>query len=231
MASSLIRGIGILVPLDLPGTIRSAHRQPLTRHRLAVNAAMLAGGIALFAAAEAEASRRRVRSDEEAVFKRLNTLPDRLHAPAWAVMQSGSLASVGVLSAGALLARRPLTGLGLGASGATVWGGAKLIKRRVGRGRPAAHIEPVTIRGREQTGLGFPSGHSAVAFALATVAAPALSPGWRRLAWSTAGICAGARMYVGAHLPLDIVGGIGLGISTGALTNLALGDRSPTRRA
>jgi undecaprenyl-diphosphatase len=34
-----------------------------------------------------------------------------------------------------------------------------------------------------------------------------------------------ARMYVGAHLPLDMVGGAALGLATGAAVRLALGTR------
>lgn len=161
------------------------------------------------------------------MFRQLNELPDHIHRPVWAVMQSGSLASVGVVTGAALLFRRPVTAIGLGVSGFTMWGGAKIIKHRVGRGRPAAHIDDVNVRGREQTGLGFPSGHAAVSFTLAAVASPALPPRWRGVVWAAAGMTAAARMYVGAHLPLDIAGGIGLGVAAGGLTNLALGDRSP----
>jgi undecaprenyl-diphosphatase len=32
-----------------------------------------------------------------------------------------------------------------------------------------------------------------------------------------------ARIYLGAHAPLDVVGGVGLGLLVGGLTNLAVG--------
>jgi hypothetical protein len=35
------------------------------------------------------------------------------------------------------------------------------------------------------------------------------------------------RIYVGAHLPLDMVGGAALGIAVGALVRLALGVPAP----
>jgi hypothetical protein len=56
-------------------------------------------------------------------------------------------------------------------------------------------------------GLGYVSGHSAVAFALATVASPFLGRRARRVAWTLAGLVCVARIYVGSHLPLDVVGG------------------------
>jgi membrane-associated phospholipid phosphatase len=37
-------------------------------------------------------------------------------------------------------------------------------------------------------------------------------------------------MYVGAHLPLDIAGGVGLGLVIGGLTDLVLGSRRHERR-
>ena len=45
---------------------------------------------------------------------------------------------------------------------------------------------------------------------------------------SAAAITTGvARMYVGAHLPLDIVGGAGLGLAVGSAAALAGQVRSP----
>jgi membrane-associated phospholipid phosphatase len=161
------------------------------------------------------------------VFRQVNTLPDRLHPPVWAVMQAGSLGAVGAAAAAAWAARRHATAVGLGATGFTMWAGAKVVKRGVRRGRPRAHVPSVNIRGAEARGLGFPSGHAAVSFALATVAAPALPRAARPVPWAVALAASTARMYVGAHLPLDVLGGAALGVAAGALTNVAIGDRTP----
>jgi undecaprenyl-diphosphatase len=62
-----------------------------------------------------------------------------------------------------------------------------------------------------------------VAIALAAVAAPYL-PRWGRwLVWSLAVAVVAARVYVGAHLPLDVLGGAALGYAAAALVHLALG--------
>ena len=145
-------------------------------------------------------------------------------------MQAGSLGAVGAASAVALVAGRRNTAIALGVSGSAVWGGAKVVKRLFGRGRPADHIPDATIRGRAASGLGFPSGHAAVATALAVIAAPDLGPVARAGAYSVAGLTALARVYVGAHLPADVVGGIGMGLVVGTLTNAARFSRAiPSR--
>jgi undecaprenyl-diphosphatase len=47
--------------------------------------------------------------------------------------------------------------------------------------------------------------------------------------WGAVGLVAAARVYVGAHLPLDAVGGIFLGWAVGSGVCLVLGV--PARRA
>jgi hypothetical protein len=212
------------VRTTLPGLHPISWRRPLTRRAALGNVGWIAAGTATLAIAGLEARRHRVLGPEEQVFRGLNDLPDELHGPVWAVMQTGSLASVGVVSVLALLARRPRAAVSLGVAGTAAWAGAKAMKNEIGRGRPAAHVDDVNVRGRPQTGLGFPSGHSAVVVALASAAAPSLPRPLRLIAWTAAGVTAGARMYVGAHLPLDIVGGLGLGAAVGGATTLVLGD-------
>ena len=67
------------------------------------------------------------------------------------------------------------------------------------------------------------SGHAAVAVAIATMIAPYLG---RRARWVAVAVAMGvclSRMYVGAHLPLDVVGGAALGWAAGSLVHLLLG--------
>ena len=111
----------------------------------------------------ATARRREVGRGEERVFRVLNGAPDRLHGPVWVVMQSGSLGAVFVTSGLLRRAGRGQTAATALAAGTLVWAGVKAVKPLVGRGRPARHLEGVAVRGQQQTGLGYPSGHTAVA--------------------------------------------------------------------
>jgi undecaprenyl-diphosphatase len=62
-----------------------------------------------------------------------------------------------------------------------------------------------------------------VAFATAGVAAPALPGGPGLLLRALAPVVGFARMHVGAHLPLDVVGGAALGHLLAMIWNLAVG--------
>ena len=75
----------------------------------------------------------------------------------------------------------------------------------------ALHLQPL-IDGA--SGKSFPSDHTALAFALATVFAHAY-PRWRILAYGCALSIGLARIVVGVHYPGDILGGVGVGIASG----------------
>lgn len=160
-----------------------------------------------------------VGAGEERVFRSVNRLPDELEKPLWAVMQTGSLAAV-LVSSGALAHRgKPHLAASTLVAGVGVWGGVKLVKPLIGRGRPGAELADVSVRGQPQTGLGYPSGHAAVALTLALVITRSSSGPLRATARAAAAVTGLARMYVGAHLPLDIAGGMAIGWLSGRVAN------------
>lgn len=165
---------------------------------------------------------------EHRVFSLLNGgLPDTLTVVLIPVMQAGALVAVFVAGVLALIARRPrLAGL-LVLAGGTAWILAKLVKRVVERGRPEVYFDDVVIRGAVQLGQGFPSGHVAVAAAMATVAIPYVNRTGRVILWTVVALVALARVYTGAHLPLDVVGGAMVGWATGCIVNFVLGTPAP----
>lgn len=179
----------------------------------------LTGAVALVESARA-AARDRVGPTEERIFRWFNGRGDRARAPVWLVMQLGSLGAVLIASAGVACRGDRRRARLVGAVGTTLWVGVKLVKPAVGRGRPAEYLDDVVVRGARQTGLGYPSGHAAVAVSLALMvpAAAGHRPAAivRTTAIALAGATGVARMYVGAHLPLDVVGGYVLGAGAGA---------------
>jgi membrane-associated phospholipid phosphatase len=165
---------------------------------------------------------RRRRSDVEIhLFRAANRLSDRAYWTVWVPMQYGTFATAPTAAALALALRRPRLALAIASGGTSAWLLAKVAKRFVDRGRPASVTEGVVQRGHEEGGRGFPSGHAAVSTALTVVAWPYLPKEWRLIAATLSGFVPFARMYVGAHLPLDVIGGSALGLAIGSAVNLA----------
>jgi membrane-associated phospholipid phosphatase len=160
---------------------------------------------------------------EHQSFEWVNDWPDALWPVLWTPMQLGSLAGslVVVIVTFVTTRQKRLTLAALTAS-QVAWWSAKVIKGVVERGRPAALLAHVKLR-EHASGVGYVSGHSAVAFALATVLAPSLPRPWRPVAFGLASAVAVARLYSGAHLPLDVIGGAGLGVLAGTLWRWAFG--------
>jgi membrane-associated phospholipid phosphatase len=98
---------------------------------------------------------------------------------------------------------------------------AGLLKVAIGENRPDEPQPLVTIPHSHS----FPSGHTATAFAGATalsVFVPRAAPALYVLALAIAY----SRLYVGAHFPLDVVGGAIVGVATALLLLAAARRRS-----
>jgi glycosyltransferase 2 family protein len=179
-----------------------------------------------------EARRGELRAAEARWFSGVNGISERWLAPAWLVMQAGSLGgAVGIGSAVAASGHRDL-GRRLALVGSLAWTGSKLVKPIAQRGRPSSVVDAARILGRAQTGLGYPSGHAAVAVAMASAAASQVPRAWKAPAWSAVAVVAAARIYVGAHLPLDVAGGAALGLATERAVRVVRGPagrRDPQR--
>jgi membrane-associated phospholipid phosphatase len=189
--------------------------------------------VAVLVVSAALVHRDRVAVEEVDVFRVVNDLPAWLFAAVWPVMQLGNIVAVPVAAAAAAAFRRYRLATEIALAGVAVWLLAKVVKQLVERGRPTTLLPDVHVRGAAALGGGYLSGHAAVAFATVTLVAPYLSRPWRRVLWTVAVTVCVARVYVGAHLPLDVVAGAALGWGAASLAHLVLGAPSgrPSPRA
>lgn len=162
-------------------------------------------------------------------FRLVNRLPDGMYPAVWPPMQFGALAAAPVAAGIAFVVGRRDLAARLLVAGGAAWSAAKVVKQVRVRGRPARLLPDVHVRGAEASGGGFVSGHAAVAVALAVAAGPRVGHGLRRALLILAPVVGASRVYVGAHLPLDALGGASLGLTVEAATG-AIVARWVTRR-
>ena len=162
---------------------------------------------------------------ESNVFVWINELPDALESSVVFVMWLGTFPAVCVAAGIALLWRRFGMAAAIALSGAAAYLIAKLLKDLIERGRPADVYEGTVaiIRAGQQQGFGFPSGHSAVSAAIVGAALAYLPWRWRWMLLALPIAVAFGRMYVGAHLPLDVVGGLAIGFGCAAMFRIIFG--------
>lgn len=188
---------------------------------LTAEVARLAVGVLLLAVGGLAAIAPGVSAVEERVFRAVNGWPAGLEPTLVVLMMFGSLYGVLLASAMAAAAQRVSLALDLMVTGALAWLLTNyLLKPLVARGRPIDLIVDALIRGGSAGGFGYPSGHATVAAGLAAAASVHLSRRWRWLVWALAATIALARLYVGAHLPADIIGGFGVGLVAAATWRL-----------
>lgn len=152
---------------------------------------------------------------EQEVFARLHDMPNVVDYFLWLPMQAGSAWAPPVAAfIGWRLTRSWRPTIGALIAGWGGWWLAKLVKAQVERGRPSAELPADVVRDTALTeGLGFVSGHSTVAFACAAVLSPYLTRKWRVFGYGLAATVGLSRIVVGAHLPLDVVGGAAQGLA------------------
>ena len=193
----------------------------LTRGPADVALIGIGGGLLVLAALPVQ--QHSISSAEAAVFSLINGTTVLPFVVVWPVMQFGNVLVVPASAALAAVSRRWRLAAELLLAGAGTYLVAKIVKRIVLRGRPRSLVSDVVIRGAEAHGLGFVSGHAATLAALATVAWPWLGRRGRIIVVVLVTVVCLARVYVGAHLPLDVIGGAGLGIAVGGCVRLLMG--------
>ncbi|MDH3538814.1 MAG: phosphatase PAP2 family protein [Acidimicrobiia bacterium] len=185
----------------------------------------LTGGSAVFVTTAALAWDDNVSAAEKSAFEFINGWPDWIAGPLYPVMQFGMVVAPFVAGAVAwYLTRKRQPAAAFVSTGFGMWLFAKLVKVVVDRPRPGGLLEEeisYRIDGGPE-GLGFVSGHAVVGFAIAVIATPYVGRRGAAVLWALATGAATLRVYVGAHLPLDSVGGAALGIAAGAIALLVV---------
>jgi membrane-associated phospholipid phosphatase len=200
-----------------------AVERPRVRRPVAALWVALAG-LALTAVASLGALDGAVSGPERAVFRAVNGLPGWLERPMWAVQLLGVLVTPVVVAAVLLLVRRwrPALALVLLAPLKLV-AEREVVKKLVERQRPGQSEPGAVLRDVPPAGLSFPSGHAIVAAGLLVVLWPYLGRVGRVVATLLAVGVGVARIYLGAHNPLDVVAGAGLGLLLGGLLTFLVG--------
>jgi undecaprenyl-diphosphatase len=183
---------------------------------------LLGGAASVFFLAYILASRKTVPRWELDATDAINEVPAWLARSVWPLMQLGSL--VGPLAIGIVVAYvyGPRRGIAVAVSGVSAWFLAKFVKHLVERGRPISYIPDIRVREGDGSGLGFVSGHTAVAFAIATALLPVLPRRGRVVCYVLATGVGLARIMFGVHLVIDVVGGAALGVMCGCVVDLVL---------
>jgi undecaprenyl-diphosphatase len=200
---------------------RAGSPVPVFRGR--VDAGIAVTGLAALVLVSLAVHPHAVSAAEASAFRFLDGTDVLPFAVVWPVMQLGNLLAVPCAAVAAAAFRRWRLAAGLLLAGAGVYLLAKVVKGFVVRGRPDELLSDVVIRGAPAVGRGYVSGHAAVVAALLTVAWPWLSRPARIVCSVLAVAVCLARVHVGAHLPLDVVGGAALGLAVGGAVRLALG--------
>lgn len=171
---------------------------------------------------------------EQAIFHAINGLPDFLEKPMWLFQLTGLVAVPAAIAVVALLFRKWRLAIALVLLiPMKLFVERMVVKQVVERQRPWTSIcegdeTCANFRDAPKEGLSFVSGHAIIAWGIATLLWPYLPGRWKWVPVGVAVLNSIARVYLGAHNPLDVVGGGAIGVIIGLLLGMAVGV--PDRR-
>lgn len=145
-----------------------------------------------------------------------------------AITELGSLYASAGAAATLVSQGRRREGLDALGAAAAMWVLGQVLKRAFRRDRPYETGNPLRLLIGKPRGASWPSSHPAVLLSFVTVAARNLElpAGQRRALTGLAGVVGASRVYLGAHYPSDVVGGLLLGRALADLWSAGVSPRT-----
>lgn len=198
-----------------------AHKQKRLHQKL------LAISVLLFVVTAFAAYKRVFFDWEQSLFFAIYDLPRIFQIPFWLITQLGSAWLLVVIAVYLLIGnvKSRVWGRRLVVNGVITYILVEAAKNIIARARPDLLLLTIKQKGLfELHGFGFPSGHTAMATIISLTLMTLLPKKWRWLPWLWILLVGISRIYLGVHAPLDIIGGIAVGVSVYCTSRLLQND-------
>ncbi len=176
------------------------------------HAVMALAGLVVFVASAIAAGGQQLSSAEGFVFETIYGLPDGLTPLFLAITQLGSEWMVLVLALVAVTDKIKGLAFKVVVNGVATFIAVEYAKIMIARPRPFVLQDFVESREPLVAGYGFPSGHTAMATVLGFTLLPYLPRRFRPIVPVLVVLVGLSRIYMGVHAPLDIIGGLAIGL-------------------
>lgn len=196
-------------------------KKPLSRIAFYITLLALLASLIIIIWLAVLASRHEVLDWEISLFQTIYNWPAWLFPFFLIFTQFGNALIIPIALAGAAVHRHLRLGANIFTTGTLTYLLLIITKEMIARPRPALLLSGIGSRETMLYGYGFPSGHSAISVALALCILPEIPKRyrWIPLAWVV--LVPLSRIYLAAHVPTDVIGGLALGIIAYCIVRLS----------